>query len=363
MDSQDGAAAALRYHGGNLDAARRLFPHAPLPWIDLSTGINPCPLPGRRGVARRLDAAAGCGGARGHGASGLSHAGQGTEAVAAPGAQALIQWLPRVFPARRVGILGFTYGEHATCWRAAGADVATVTSLADLAGVRRRRGGQSEQSGRTALRPRRPGGRGSSAGTAWRPADRRRGVHGSARTIRTAWSPTCPPAQWCSARLARRMDCRECGSDLPWDRRGTARGCGQLWDRGRYPGPRSRSANARSPIKPGWPAPRPGYATRPIGWTGCCECAGFAVVGGTPLFRLVQQKDAACWFKTLCASGILTRPFQQQRQWLRFAIPHAPEAWTRLEAALVTAVGNGGPCAIRCQSSLLNDARNFGVTE
>src|SRR5215831_5124661 len=28
-------------HGGNLIAARQLFPHAPQPLIDLSTGINP----------------------------------------------------------------------------------------------------------------------------------------------------------------------------------------------------------------------------------------------------------------------------------------------------------------------------------
>ena len=32
-------------HGGDLDAARRLFPGAPEPFIDLSTGINPNPYP------------------------------------------------------------------------------------------------------------------------------------------------------------------------------------------------------------------------------------------------------------------------------------------------------------------------------
>src|SRR5215468_9859997 len=32
-------------HGGDLAAARRLFPHAPQPFIDLSTGINPHPYP------------------------------------------------------------------------------------------------------------------------------------------------------------------------------------------------------------------------------------------------------------------------------------------------------------------------------
>lgn len=32
-------------HGGSLDRARKLFPEAPQPWIDLSTGINPYPYP------------------------------------------------------------------------------------------------------------------------------------------------------------------------------------------------------------------------------------------------------------------------------------------------------------------------------
>src|SRR5271166_6607025 len=52
--------------------------------------------------------------------------------IAAPGTQALLQWLPRIFPARCVGILGFTYREHEQCWRAAGAQVTTVATLSDL---------------------------------------------------------------------------------------------------------------------------------------------------------------------------------------------------------------------------------------
>ena len=33
--------AAVADHGGSLGRARSLFPDAPEPWIDLSTGINP----------------------------------------------------------------------------------------------------------------------------------------------------------------------------------------------------------------------------------------------------------------------------------------------------------------------------------
>ncbi|MBD8617390.1 pyridoxal phosphate-dependent class II aminotransferase [Sphingomonas sp. CFBP 13728] len=33
---------ALRIHGGRIDIAAALYPDAPRPWLDLSTGINPC---------------------------------------------------------------------------------------------------------------------------------------------------------------------------------------------------------------------------------------------------------------------------------------------------------------------------------
>ncbi|MGE5261262.1 MAG: threonine-phosphate decarboxylase, partial [Actinomycetota bacterium] len=32
-------------HGGDLGAARKMFPAAPEPFLDLSTGINPYPYP------------------------------------------------------------------------------------------------------------------------------------------------------------------------------------------------------------------------------------------------------------------------------------------------------------------------------
>ena len=45
----------VELHGGALDAMRRLFPDAPQPWVDLSTGINPWPWTAReRPGSRRL---------------------------------------------------------------------------------------------------------------------------------------------------------------------------------------------------------------------------------------------------------------------------------------------------------------------
>lgn len=118
-------------HGGDLDAARRLFPDAPEPWIDLSTGINPVPypcpslpasaftrLPSAADLAGLLQAAADAYGA------------DPATIVAAPGTQILIETLPRLRPASRVAVVGTTYAEHAAAWERGGHAVATVADLA-----------------------------------------------------------------------------------------------------------------------------------------------------------------------------------------------------------------------------------------
>src|ERR1700761_6200380 len=92
MGLQEPEASALRYHGGNLAAARRLFPHAPEPWIDLSTGITPVPYPvgqiSNEAWTRLPDATA-----LEASAHATYAANPATGVVAAPGAQALIQLL------------------------------------------------------------------------------------------------------------------------------------------------------------------------------------------------------------------------------------------------------------------------------
>jgi cobalamin biosynthetic protein CobC len=121
------------WHGGDLDEARRLFPDAPEPWIDLSTGINPIaypvpPLPASSferlpspDAHKRLEAAA----AEAYGAS---HPGM---VVAAPGTQVLISLMPALWPRSRVAVLSPTYAEHARAWIKAGHEVAEITSLAE----------------------------------------------------------------------------------------------------------------------------------------------------------------------------------------------------------------------------------------
>ncbi len=110
------------WHGGDLDAAKRLFPDAPQPWIDLSTGINPIAYPVRPlpsclferlpspAAHRDLESAA----------TGAYRAADAAMVVAAPGTQVLISLLPALWPRARVAILGPTYAEHAQAWRKAG---------------------------------------------------------------------------------------------------------------------------------------------------------------------------------------------------------------------------------------------------
>ncbi len=133
------------------------IPNAPQPWIDLSTGVNPraYPLPPLADeVFTRLpddDAFAAIDSAarKAYGAP------AGVDVVPGGGAQAFIQMLPRVFPARRVAILGFTYAEHAACWaaigrarryggnigRACGADVGVIVNPNNPDGRMRRAAG------------------------------------------------------------------------------------------------------------------------------------------------------------------------------------------------------------------------------
>ncbi|MCJ2036823.1 threonine-phosphate decarboxylase CobD [Methylobacterium sp. J-068] len=124
-------------HGGDLDAARRLFPEAPEPWIDLSTGINPVPYPCpvlEASAFRRLPSANDLADLR-RTAAAAYRAPDPARVVAAPGTQILIETLPRLRGPCRVAVLGPTYAEHAAGWSRAGHAVATVTDLDGAAGA------------------------------------------------------------------------------------------------------------------------------------------------------------------------------------------------------------------------------------
>ena len=62
--------------------------------------------------------------------------------------------------------------------------------------------------------------------------------------------------------------------------------------------------------------------------------AGLGIVGGTPLFQLARHAAAPALFTHLAEAGILTRPFADQSDWLRFGTPGSDPDFDRLAAAL-----------------------------
>jgi cobalamin biosynthetic protein CobC len=61
---------------------------------------------------------------------------------------------------------------------------------------------------------------------------------------------------------------------------------------------------------------------------------GFNAVGACPLFRLIETDDAAALFERLARRAILTRPFDYDPRWLRIGLPADGVALARLDAAL-----------------------------
>lgn len=121
-------------HGGGLAAAAAIYGGEPKDWLDLSTGINPCPpplpaIPDRswhRLPDRELESSARSA-ARGFYGSG------DRLPLPVPGTQSAIQLLPRlVEPSRRVAIFSPTYGEYRRAFELAGFAVDPVTSLEEI---------------------------------------------------------------------------------------------------------------------------------------------------------------------------------------------------------------------------------------
>jgi cobalamin biosynthetic protein CobC len=115
---------------------RALFPQAPEPWIDLSTGINPWPYP--------LSAAALSHFARlpdsdlfaaSRTAMAQTFGAMEAAVLPAPGSEALIRLLPLLIPARSVALLDRTYADHGQVWRASGAIVEALDEPLAKAGA------------------------------------------------------------------------------------------------------------------------------------------------------------------------------------------------------------------------------------
>jgi cobalamin biosynthetic protein CobC len=121
-------------HGGDLAEAIARHGGTRAEWLDLSTGINPRPwsipnfdetlwhrLPSRADEAALLDAS-----------RKTYRVPDAVDVVAAPGTQALIQWLPHLAAPGAVAVVGPTYSEHAQAWQDAGREVIPIGEISEL---------------------------------------------------------------------------------------------------------------------------------------------------------------------------------------------------------------------------------------
>ncbi|AHB48485.1 L-threonine-O-3-phosphate decarboxylase [Hyphomicrobium nitrativorans NL23] len=325
-------------HGGDLDRARARFPNARLPWIDLSTGINPVPYPlpelapelwtrlPMRSDERRLKEAA----ARRYGAASPD------AVVCAPGTQALIQVLPRLVASSRVAVLGPTYGEHAAAWRQAGHDVMDVAD-ADAA-----RGAHVV----VVVNPNNPTGRIVPPDTL-REVAVRLDAAGGLLVVDEAFADVAPQSASVVPDLPpSTVVLRSLGKmyGLAGVRLGFAIAQGDMAQRIREAmGPWAVSGpalaiGAAALADDAWlNASRAALDLAAKRLDGSLEANGLTVLGGTSLFRLASHPEAARVAEALGRAGLLVREFSYAPTWLRFGLPGSEAEWKRLERALEAA--------------------------
>jgi cobalamin biosynthesis protein CobC len=325
-------------HGGDLGAARRLFPGAPEPFIDLSTGINPHPYPLPRFsthlVARLPDPAAlralATAAARAYGAPSPAHV------VPASGAQILLPFVAGLVPAGRAAIVVPTYSEYARAMAFAGHSVRPVHRI--------------DKGGDAALvivaNPNNPDGRLMARTDLLALAkDLRRS--GGVLVVDEAFMDVAPSKASLAADVG-------CGNVVVLRSFGKFFGLAGLRLGFALAAP-AMGARLRAGLGP-WPVSAPALAVgvkalADAAWIECTKRrldksakrldvalagAGLDIVGGTSLFRLVQTPAASGLFRHLGHAGIWLRAFPDNASWLRFGLPANEQQWRRLAGAMAS---------------------------
>jgi cobalamin biosynthetic protein CobC len=333
--TSDGGEGAIR-HGGDLGEARRLFPQAPEPWIDLSTGINPIPYPWpelEASAFTRLPAPADLAALEAAGAQ--AYGADPAHVVAAPGTQALIDLIPRLRAPGRVAVLGPTYAEHAASWARAGHAVATVPDLgqgtdmtaADVVVV---------------VNPNNPDGRVMPARDL-AAASARLAARGGWLVVDEAFADLEPVESLCGAPPPGCLVLRSFGKTygLAGLRLGFAVAVEPLVGtlrRGIGPWAVSGPAIAvgrRALADAAWRREAAAARSRDAArLDALLAAAGGRIVGGTRLFRTADFADAPGLFARLGRAGIFVRRFETAPARLRLGLPPDEAAWARLAAAL-----------------------------
>lgn len=363
----------LREHGGRLSVARAMYPDAPEPWIDLSTGINPEPYPApRAGDAERarlpdrqqlkaLEATAGQ-------AFGVNDP---HRVLATAGSEAALRLLPHVLGAATALVVGPTYSSHADAWHRYGSRV-MPTDLSGLA---------SPSLAPAALGT---GGEGFAEATLQEPET---AVHSSPpdtpeRAVITLVNPNNPDGAILARERVLALHDRIAGRgghlvvDEAFADVTPACSVASLAGTDRYPnlvvlrsfgkffglaGLRLGFVIAAPAVVEryrhvlgDWPLSADAIAAGLAAYADTAWAhrqrgrlshaanrldellirSGLQIVGGTTLFRLARCHGAEVRFERLLRAGILVRPFDHDPTLLRFGLPHGDAAWARLAAAL-----------------------------
>jgi len=322
-------------HGGDLATARRLFPGAPQPFIDLSTGINPHPYPlpplGANVFAQLPDSAAqirlSAIAAQTYGAPSAAHV------VCAPGSQILLPLVTGLVPAGRAAVLGPTYSEHARAATQAGHAVLDARDVEELQGADLA----------VVVNPNNPDGRVIGKKELLALSDALN-VRGGLLLVDEAFMDVGPA----EASLAGEIDrgnivlLRSFGKffGLAGLRLGFALAAPTLATKlNASLGPWAVSSPAIAIAEQAladavWiDATRIRLASAAKKLDQLLASADVQVIGGTSLFRLARTPHAKAIFQHLGANGIIVRRFHEHPTWLRFGIPGEPY-WDRLGLAL-----------------------------
>jgi len=325
--------ALVADHGGSIARAEARFGRPGLPWIDLSTGVNPNaypipPIPPEvwsrlpdRAAEDRLRVVV----ARYLGVS------DEIPLVLAPGSQALIQTVAGLFPPLSVAIVGHTYAEHAVCWSARGHRVIAVAEPeadADVVIV---------------VNPNNPDGRRYPPERLLAVAERQAARDGLLIVDEAFVDPTPELSLAPSAGRAGVVVLRSFGKffGAAGVRLGVALGPDRLIRAtGAALGPWAVSGPALTIAA---------AAYGDADWIGAERLrldraaadldrvltgAGLHVVGGTSLFRLVEDANAPAIHEGLARAGVLVRAFDAVPDRLRFGLPPDRAALERLSATL-----------------------------
>lgn len=323
-------------HGGSVERARALFPDAPEPWIDLSTGISPhayslfdlpatafarLPEPGSVERLCRL-------------AAGTYRAPSPAHVVAAPGTQILLARIAALVPPGRACVLVPTYAEHARAAALAGHRVMETGDFGALAGADLA----------VVVNPNNPDGRIVPRAALLDLAASLR-ARGGLLVVDEAFMDVGPEAESLAGDVG-------AGDIVVLRSFGKFHGLAGLRLGFALSSP-ALAAKLEAELGP-WAVSGPAIeigsaALADAGWREAMRLrlekdaarldallagAGLEVVGGTSLFRFLRVGGAPSLFRALGKRGILIRRFARDPAALRIGLPGAESGWQRLEAAL-----------------------------